>query len=85
MANSPTISVITSGLATSTPRHDTTPVGATGNEFETSIRLLQAEAAGFAESIIKDPAARAEYARKTKAASDELIDLVKQRKITPHE
>lgn len=85
MANSPAISVITSGQATSTPRDDTTPVKATGNEFETSIRLLQAEAAGFAESIIKDPAARAEYARKTKAASDELIDLVKQRKITPHE
>ncbi|MGH8083978.1 MAG: hypothetical protein ACREPV_01705 [Lysobacter sp.] len=71
--------------ATSTPVVDKTPVAAQGNEFEREIRLLQSEAAAFAEIAIKDPAARATYAQKTRAAADELIELVKQRKVTPHQ
>ena len=61
------------------------PQKANGQELERELRLLQAEAAAFAESIIKDPKARLEYMRRTSAASDELIQLVQQRKITPHE
>ncbi|WP_374594050.1 hypothetical protein [Aquabacterium sp.] len=85
MANGSAIQVIVKGSAWSTPQSDTTPTPLVGNEFETALRLMQAEAVAFAESVIKDPAARAEYAMKTKAACDELIERVKQRQITPHE
>ncbi|MEN3113060.1 hypothetical protein ACFONG_15835 [Uliginosibacterium paludis] len=85
MANGPAVATILSGKSASTPSQVTTPVSITGNEFETALRLFESEAAAFAQSIIKDPAARAEYISKTKAASSELIDLVKQHKITPHE
>ena len=78
-------SVISTGRAMSTPTADTKPVEAAGNEFETALRLFESEAAAFAKSAITDPAARADYMRKTKAASNELIELVKHRKITPHE
>ena len=71
--------------AKSTTTSDGRPAKANGQELERELRLLQAEAAAFAESIIKDPKARLEYMRRTSAASDELIQLVQQRKITPHE
>ncbi len=85
MANGSAIQVILKGSAWSTPKSDTTPAQLVGNELETALRLMQAEAAAFAESVIKDPAARAEYTKQTKAACDELIERVKQRRITPHE
>lgn len=85
MANGPAVGVILSGKSTSTPSSDTSPAQVTGDEFEKAIKLLESEAAGFAESIIKDPSARADYTRKTKAASEEIIELVRQKKITPHE
>jgi hypothetical protein len=71
--------------AKSTPVADKAPAEGQGNEFEREIRLLQSEAAAFAEIAIKDPRARAEYSKKARAAADELIELVKQRKITPHQ
>lgn len=85
MANGPMIGVILSGKKPSTLSSDTSPAQVAGDELERAIKLLESEAAGFAESIIKDPSARAEYSRNTKAASEEIIDLVRQRKITPHE
>jgi hypothetical protein len=85
MANSSMVGIILSGSRPSTLAADTAPAQVSGDEFEKAIRLLESEAAGFSESIIKDPSARADYIRKTKAASTEIIDLVKQRKITPHE
>jgi hypothetical protein len=85
MANSSAIRVFSSGGAASTPISDTRAVQARGNELETALHLLESEAAGFAKTVIVDPAARVEYTNKTKAAVAELIELVKQRKITPHE
>jgi hypothetical protein len=85
MASGLAVAVFLSGKAASTPSNVTAPVPVTGNELETAIRLFESEAAAFAKSIIKDPAARAEYISKTKSASSELITLVKQHKITPHE
>lgn len=85
MANSSAIRPFGSGAAASTPRSDTNAVPATGNELETALHLLESESAAFAKSVIVDPAARAEYTRHTKAAVSELLDMVKQRKITPHE
>jgi len=77
--------VVSTGRADSTPLRNSDPAHAVGNELETALNLLHMEAGAFAQSIIKDPVARADYMRKTKAASDELVELVKQRKLTPHE
>jgi fatty acid-binding protein DegV len=85
MANSSAIRVFSSGGAASTPTADTKAVQAHGNELETALRLLDSESAAFAKSVIVDPAARMEYTNKTKAAAAELIELVRQRKMTPHE
>jgi len=85
MANSSAIRVFSSGGVASTPTSDTRAVQAHGNELETALHLLESEAAAFAKSVIVDPAARMEYTNKTKAAVTELIELVTQRKITPHE
>jgi hypothetical protein len=85
MANSSAIRVLSSGDAASTPTSDTKAVPAHGNELETALRLLESESAAFAKSVIVDPAARTAYTNKTKAAVAELIELVRQRKITPHE
>jgi hypothetical protein len=85
MSASLLFSVIASGHARSTPTDETKPVQVSGNELETAIHLFESEAAAFAKSVITDPAVRADYIRKTKAASDELIQLVIHRKITPHE
>jgi hypothetical protein len=85
MANSSAIRVFSSGGAASTPTSDTRAVQANGNELETALHLLENESAAFAKSVIVDPAARMEYTNKTQAAVAELIELVKQRKITPHE
>lgn len=85
MANSAAVIIINSGKAISTPAHDKTPVEVTGDEFEIALKLFESEAASFANSVIKDPSVRSDYTRKTKAAADELIELVKKRAITPHE
>jgi hypothetical protein len=85
MANSSAVRIFSSGAAASTPRSDTKAVQATGNELETALHLFESESAAFAKAIIVDPAARLEYAQRTQAAVSELVELVKQRKITPHE
>lgn len=85
MANSAAVKVITTARVQSTPVADTTPARATGNELSIALKHMEDAAAAFGESIIKDPPARADYARKTAAARDELIQLVKAGKITPHE
>jgi hypothetical protein len=85
MANSSAVRIFASGSATSTPTSDTKAVQANGNELETALHLFESESAAFAKSVISDPAARLEYTKRTKAAISELIELVKQRKITPHE
>lgn len=85
MANSSAIRVFSSGSAASTPTSDTKAVQAHGSELETALHLLESESAAFAKTVIVDPAARVEYTNKTKAAVAELIELVRQRKITPHE
>lgn len=81
----PAFATVTTVAARSTPTRDREPAIAQGNEFERELRLFQVEAVAFAESIIKDPKARAQYVQKARAAADELIGLVKQQKITPHE
>jgi hypothetical protein len=60
-------------------------VQATGDELQNALHLFESEAAAFAKSVIVAPAARLEYTKQTKAAVSELIELVRQRKITPHE
>lgn len=85
MANSSAIRIFSSGGAASTPTSDTTAVQAHGTELETALRLLESESAAFAKTVVVDPAARMEYTNKTRAAIAELIELVRQRKITPHE
>jgi hypothetical protein len=85
MANSSAVRVFATGGAASTPTSDTRAVQATGNELQTALHLFESESAAFAKSVVVDPAARNEYARHTKAAVSELVELVKQRKITPHE
>jgi len=84
MANSSAIRPFGNGAAASTPRSDTNAIPATGNELETALHLLESESGAFAKSVIVDPAARAQYTRQTKAAVSELLDMVRQRKITPH-
>lgn len=85
MANSSAIRIFASGTAASTPSSDTKAVQASGDEFQKALHLFESESAAFAKSVIADPAARLDYIRHTKAATSELIELVKQRKITPHE
>lgn len=85
MAKGSAVRIFASGIAASTLTSDTKAVQATGDEFQTALHLLESEAAAFAKSVIADPAARLDYNKRTKAAVSELIELVKQRKITPHE
>jgi hypothetical protein len=85
MANGPALRVITTQKSQSTVKSDTTPAQAQGNELAMALQGMEAASAAFAESIIKDPSARADYTRKTAAARAELIQLVKEGKITPHE
>jgi len=79
------LTVTARGKAASTPTPDTTAVHVQGDELEIALHRLDAESMAFAKSIITDPSARADYSRRAKAAADELIDRVKQGKITPHE
>ncbi|MDY7579538.1 hypothetical protein RGU70_14575 [Herbaspirillum sp. RTI4] len=69
----------------STPVTDKTPHTMASNELADAIKYMEGTAAAFAESFIKDPKARVEYNQRTKAASDEIVKLVKERKITPFE
>jgi len=85
MANGPALRVITTQKSQSTVKSDTRPAQAQGNELAMALQGMEAASAAFAESIIKDPPARADYTRKTAAARAELIQLVKEGKITPHE
>lgn len=85
MANGPALRVIATHTARSTVKADTTPALAQGNELAAALRGMESASAAFAESIIKDPVARADYTRKTAAARQELIQLVKEGKVTPHE
>lgn len=85
MANGSALKVITTSKAVSTTKLDTTPARAQGNELAVALQGMEAASAAFAQSIIKDPAARADYTRKTAAARQELIQLVRDGKITPHE
>lgn len=85
MANSSAFKLITTASGRSTVKTDTNPLSVTGSELELAIKAFQAEVAGFAESMIKDPAARADYIKQSRAACDELIAKVKAGQITPHE
>lgn len=77
--------VIQRASAHSTPIADKTPAKATSSELQQALDGLQAEAATFGRAFINDAAVRADYHRKTQAAANEIIELVKQRKMTPHE
>lgn len=85
MANSSAVKLITTASGRSTVKADTKPVSATGSELELAIKAFQAEVACFAESMIKDPAARADYIKRSRAACDEIIAKVRSGEITPHE
>jgi len=85
MANGSAVKLITSASGRSTIKTDTMPVAATGNELELAIKAFQTEVAGFAQTMIKDPAARADYIKQSRAACDEIIAKVKLGEITPHE
>jgi hypothetical protein len=85
MANGSSLKVITTFSVQSTPSSDTRPANASGNELAIALKMMEDAAAAFGESVIKDPAARADYVRKTAAARNELIQLVKEGRITPHE
>lgn len=69
----------------STPVADKTPGKMEGDELEKAIKLFEGAALSFSESYIKDPSARIEYNKRAKEASNEIINAVKNRKITPHE
>lgn len=68
-----------------TPVADRTPVQASSTEFGNAIRALEAELASFAAHSINDSAVRADYKKKIQAAVAEIVEAVKQRKLTPHE
>jgi hypothetical protein len=85
MADTFTVKTFGRVNTTSTRFDDTKPAKATGNELDLAITALQAEAASFGGRFIADAKVRADYVQKTKAAAQELIDLVKAQKITPHE
>lgn len=85
MANGAAIKVISVSRSPSTPVTNLTPAQASSNELELALRGFETAATGFGTSIIKDPAARADYAKRTAAVRDELLSLVKQGKVTPHE
>jgi len=68
MANGPALRVITTQKSQSTVKSDTRPAQAQGNELAMALQGMEAASAAFAESIIKDPSARADYTRKTAAA-----------------
>lgn len=85
MTNSSALKVVSTNSSQSTVVENKTPATATGNELEVLLREMQATAMAFAESAIKDPSARSEYTSKILAARDEIIQLVKDKKITPHE
>lgn len=85
MANGSALRVINTAASRSTPVIDTKPATAQGNELEIAIRTFQSEVNGFANSMIKDPKVRADYIRKSVEASQEILEKVKARQITPHE
>jgi hypothetical protein len=85
MANGSAIKVINSSSARSTVSTDTTPARATGDELSVALARMEQVSETFAQTIIKDPAARADYTAKTRAARSEIIQLVKEGKVTPHE
>lgn len=85
MGETTKLKVIAVAAAESSPAQDTTPIKIEGNEFERALQAMETTALAFAESAIKDPKARAEYARRTAQARNELIELVKSRKLTPHQ
>ena len=85
MANSSAVKLITTASGRSSVKTDTTPATASGTELELSINAFQSEVTGFAQSMIKDPAARADYIKQSRAACDEIIAKVKSGEITPHE
>ncbi|PHV11331.1 hypothetical protein [Chitinimonas sp. BJB300] len=77
--------VVQREVAQSTPVSDKTPKQISSNEFGDAIRALESELASFTAHAINDDAVRADYRKKTQAAVNEIIDAVKQRKLTPHE
>lgn len=85
MVEATKLKVVGAAAASSSPVHNTTPIKATGIEFEDALQAMEQTAAAFGESIIKDPKARAEYAKRTADARNELIQLVKAGKVTPHQ
>ncbi|NMM38438.1 MAG: hypothetical protein HHJ09_13210 [Glaciimonas sp.] len=85
MAETLTIKTFGETNSASTTVDDTRAAKATANEFEIAIRALEAEATNFGARFINDSKVRADYVKNTKKAVQELIDLVKARKITPHE
>lgn len=85
MANGSALKVITTVTARSTPKTDTTPATGTSSELVTSLKMMEDAAAAFGKALITDPAARLDYMRKTVEARKELIQLVRDGKITPHE
>ena len=85
MANSSATRMVHIATVRSTPKEDKEPAVVYVNEFETQLRMLEAEAATFAREAINSEQVRTDYRNRIKIASDELIGLVKSRKITPHE
>jgi hypothetical protein len=85
MADTLVLRTFATNRSASTTIDDTRAAKATANEFETAIRALQAETVSFGGRFINDANVRADYAKNANKAIQELIDLVKSRKITPHE
>ena len=85
MANSSATRMVHIATVRSTPKEDKEPAVVYVNEFETQIKLFESQMAAACREAIKSEDVRAEYMRRIKAASDELIEMVRSRKITPHE
>jgi hypothetical protein len=79
------LSVVNSGTIVSTIAEDSKPANATGNELELAINALRAQANNFGLTFINDSAVRANYIQGVTKAINEIIELVKTKKITPHE
>lgn len=85
MTDSSLITTIKSGSVTSTIADDPKPAKVTANELELAINALRIQANNFGATFINDASVRANYIKSVTKAIDEIIQLVKDKKITPHE
>jgi len=70
---------------TSAPVEHLKRIEGQSSELQKALVLMETAAATFAETCINDPALRLKYIKAVRDSADELIALVKARKMTPHQ